>query len=724
MKLRSWLFFTLLFTILALSFPIFSTGKREKKQVIILDIPRFDLAEITPEYPFLIKFLANSSVGLVTIPTIDYPLKSGQIYLYFNSNSFLKTPPEGYGIYDYSEKVNGIRAAHLYQTFVGKTLLPESAVNLDLEKLLNSNSNLNNSNLGYFGNTLHANLLKTAAIGNADTERPNRLGAAMIMDSEGIIDYGAVGKETLQKDRLFPSGVRTNLQRIVQYYRRIRNKVDLIVITLGDFERIESYTHLLSPSQKEFYRRQTLRHYNDLCRNLLSSVPSKSTMIVVFTCLQPDKSHIKNNGLTPVMIKGTDFQNGLLYSRNTRKKGHVTYPDLRNTILAYLSVPIDNRQQAITVMPGNWQTIIIEQLGLVADYSFRWPLLTIFVTLFAGLTCIIVTGLILHLNVTLLKALGWCYLWLLTIPATFLLEGLASPTEWFWVILYTFGISGLIFAVVILVSKMDMLDALGWIALINVILVLGDGLSNGFCQSKSFLGYTAVSGKRYYGIGNEYMGVLMGAYIVFITLNLKKLRNPKILWSIIAIISLIFFHPYLGADVGGGMTAILGLGITTLLWLKKPIRNICVLFLILVVLITGIGVWDMLANPYLTSHFGQLLLAVKENGVSSLLNVITHKLEMSWWLLSSTPLTIVVLLILFAVPLISKSPSSFIQGFIVRYPDLKAGCVGLSVTALLGFVFNDSGIVSATIMFIFGLAMVLVCLLMDSDDSIRQSKVM
>lgn len=716
MKLRFWFFFTLLLSVLMLPIPIFSTGNHERKQVIILDIPRFDLAEITPEYPFLNKFIANSSVGLVTIPSIDYPLKSGQIYLYFNSNSFLKTPPEGYGIYDYTEKVNGIRAADLHQTFSGKPALPGNAINIDLEKLLQSNTNLTNSNLGYFGNTLHDLLLKTAVIGNADTERPNRSGAAMAMDSEGIIDYGAVGKETIQKDRLFPSGGRTNLQRVIQYYRRIRSKADLIVITLGDLERIESYTRLLNPSQKEFYRRQTLRRYDGLCRDLLGSIPSRPAMIVVFTCLQPDKPHIKNNGLTPVIIHGTDFPNGLLYSRSTRKKGHITYPDLRNTILAYLSVPIDNRRQAVAVMPGDWQNLIIEQLGLVTDYSFRWPLLTTYIALLVGLTCVIIIGLILHFKIAFLKAIGWCYLWLLTIPATFLLEGLASPTQWRWVILYTLGISGLILTGAMIAGKKNLLGALGWIALINAILVLGDGLTNGFCQSKSFLGYTAVSGKRYYGIGNEYMGVLMGAYIVFITVNLKKLRNPKILWSIVALTSLIFFHPYLGADVGGGMTAVLGLGITTLLWLRKPIRlkNIGLLLLILVIFIIGIGVWDMLANPSLTSHFGQLLLAIKEKGANSLLSIIMHKLEMSWWLLSSTPLTMVVLLILFAVPFIFKSPSPFIQRFIARYPDLKAGCIGLSATALLGFVFNDSGIVSAAIMFMFGLAMVLICLLEES----------
>jgi len=691
-----------------------------KSQVIILDIPRFDLAEITPEYRFLNQFINRSSTGLVAMPINSLRIKPAQIYLYFNAGNFLQIPDEGYGIYDVDEIVGGIRVGDLYETYMGDKALSQNAVNLDLAKIRRLNQAVSFAKLGMVGETLHQAGLKTAAIGSSDTKKKAaRYGAALVMDRAGRVDYGALESKMLRNDSHFPSGVRTNAEQIIKSYNNFQGSAAVIVITLGDLERIESCQAQLTPAQKDYFRRLTLQRYDRLLARLLSQeAPDK--MVMIFTCLQPQKLHLKDNGLTPVLIKSNHFQGGILYSPYTRKNGHVTYNNLQSTIFNHLKItPWAAQEAPISQIKGHWQQIAIEQLGLVTNYSFRMPLLTTYVVLLLLLTISIILGLLIKIKTDFLKLLGWGYLFLLTMPATCLLEAIINPTKWSAVIFYTLGIAAVILACSTWLGRKRLLKTLAWLSLITVGLILLDGLFNGYFEIKSFFGYTAVSGKRYYGIGNEYMGVLMGAYIIFVSLSLEKMGKwrTQILTSAVALISLIFFHPYCGADVGGGITAILGLGLTSYLWLERPIRlrELVGLIMILILALIGIGIFDLLLNPNSISHFGQLLQSIGTKGLDSLLIVVYRKLEMSWWVMNYTPLTMVLLGILLLILVIYKYPSKRVQRFILQYPTISHGCLGLSLTALIGFFFNDSGIVSAAMIFMFGVAMVLVRLIEDAD---------
>ena len=159
------------------------------------------------------------------------------------------------------------------------------------------------------------------------------------------------------------------------------------------------------------------------------------------------------------------------------------------------------------------------------------------------------------------------------------------------------------------------MTALANISLITFLIVLVDSLFGGYAELKSFLGYSAVSGGRYYGIGNEYMGVMLGAYLTWMALFLPKVRTwrRELLWLAVFLISLVFFHPYLGADIGGGISALLGLGITTYLWLQRPIglKEIGRLLLSALIIVIIVGIWDSIFNPGPVSHLGQLWQAIR-----------------------------------------------------------------------------------------------------------------
>ncbi|MGE5605957.1 MAG: hypothetical protein ACM3YE_09725 [Bacteroidota bacterium] len=217
-----------------------------------------------------------------------------------------------------------------------------------------------------------------------------------------------------------------------------------------------------------------------------------------------------------------------------------------------------------------------------------------------------------------------------------------------------------------------------------------------------------VTGARYYGVGNEYMGILLGSSLVGLSLSIKGFKNRGGLVPFIAfLLSLILIHPNFGADVGGGITALTGLGITNYLWLKQPIRlrEIIRLGLMTLAALVLAGAWDLFLNRDSLSHLGQLLLAIGERGPMVFYAMVIRKLSLNLRLLSSTPLTLVLIGILLAMPLLYRFPPARLQKLKEKHPEAVAGLTGIAVTALIGFMVNDSGIVSAAMIFMFGIGL-------------------
>ncbi|HEX3047584.1 MAG TPA: hypothetical protein VHY08_22725, partial [Bacillota bacterium] len=307
------------------------------KSVLILDIPRFDPGDISPRYPNLMKLLKSAAVGMMTTPLAD-PLTLEKVYLSFNSGAQVKAPPDNNGIYNCREEAQGETAGALYQKMTGIQAPEAGAVNLGFPKMIQQNDPALQPSLGLFGKLLHDHGIRTAAIGNADGDMVNRSGAAMIMDQNGIIDWGAVGRETLTEDPLFPYGLRTNYDQILNYWSQLKSKASVMVITLGDLERIDRFGVYLDQNGWNEYRKLAMRNYDDFLGRILPKIDFDHAMLLVFTALPPGKELTPGSRLTPVIAKGPGLRAGLLSSNSTRKKGIVTCYDLPLSILSFLNI--------------------------------------------------------------------------------------------------------------------------------------------------------------------------------------------------------------------------------------------------------------------------------------------------------------------------------------------------------------------------------------------------
>lgn len=715
---RRILIISLLFVVL---FTIFRPSLRAStpKNVLIIDIPRLTLAEITADYPNLLKFVENGSVAIMTTPLRE-PVALDQVYFNFNSGAQVKTAEDNYLLFDYSEEYHGIPAGALYHSLSGYRAATTGIVHLGLTKLIQQNSKDITFNIGLFGELLHQNSIKTAAIGNADADLISRCGALLLMDRKGRLDYGVIGKNSLIVDSKFPFGLRTDNERVFTAWRDFHHKAGVVVVTLGDLERLERFSLYLTDRQWAHYRRQVLRNYDLLIGRFMHELDFSNTLALVFTAQAPLRKGGTGERLTPVVIRGPGFGSGLLYSGSTRKSGIITCYDLPITLLNYLKIPKTRYYSGhvLRQVSGDWRSIRREQQQLIQNYNVRWPLLTVYGYLLIGLILAgIISAVFWPFRYQIMQRLGYGYLFLITIPVVFLIEAAINPLNWVAILGWTIGLASLIWLITLYLAKRDQLGTLANISILTVVVIVFEGLFNGCLELKSFLGYSAIAGARFYGIGNEYMGFLLGAYIVAVSIYLPKITRCKIqvLWLVACSLAIFLAHPNLGSSIGGGATALMGLGITTYLWLERPIRLKEIIGLIAAAfsLLILAGLWDYYININSMTHFGQFVTILKSQGFDTITNLIERKLELNIRLIAYTPWTKVLLAILVAIPILYKKPPLLVARFIQRYPAETSGFFGLSLTAIVALLINDSGIVTVTTMYMFGLPMLLLLILKD-----------
>ena len=692
-----------------------------KRQVVIIDLPRFDLAEVSNHYPNLLRLVQGSSAGIMSTPLAEQ-VTGDMVYLAFNSGSQLKTDEEANRFFNASENIQGFQAGRLYKTLTGFNVSPNNGVNLGLARLIQLNSSTIVKNIGLFGKILHKNDLKTGVIGNSDADILNRSSAMLLMDPKGIVDFSAAGPETTLKDPLFPYETRTDIEKVLAVYKDLKNKADVIVITLGDMERLERFSFYLNENRWRFYREQVLRNYDKLLGGLIAEIHANetsrrvSTLIMIFSPMPSARNTRDNTKLNPVLIAGPGFGSGILFSTSSRRTGIVTCYDLPATILNFLNIGTRSFSgHNLRSVPGKWTAINPELKNLVRNYVVRWPLLTGYGYLLIGLFLFAIFGLIFnYMNPWLYKALGFAYLFVLTIPAVFLIESAVNPLSWGAIAGWTLGLGGLGLFTAFYLGKKDFLKALSILSFVTVIMIVADGLLNGYFELKSFFGYSAVAGARFYGLGNEYMGFLIGAYIVFISINYEKLgkHRNQFLWLMVGLMAIFLAHPNFGANIGGGITALVGLGITVYLLSGHPvgIKEIGALAGALATLLLMVGFWEIYVSGSFITHFGQFLNLIKTNGFGAIGDLISRKWELNLRLIAYTSWTKILICILFAIPVLYKKPPAMAQKFLTEYPHIGRGFTGLAMAALIALIVNDSGIVSVATMFIFGGIMLLLAI--------------
>lgn len=672
------------------------------QQVWWFNVPGLSLQDLrTPGQPHLEWMMEHASVGAMNMKTGGRETLSNS-YAALGAGTRAVAPADE-GFYHPDEPVVDVgglestTAGLLYTRRMGEEAPRGSVVYPGIMRYRAENEKIHFTvKPGALGEALQQKGLSTLVLGNLDEgNKPVRYAPLLTMNSRGITPEGSVGKGMLVSDPKRPYGVKTHYRRIGDRLFSWR-KSGLAVVDLGDLYRLEKFGETMSPTVRQKMRQQILMELDAFLGQVLSRAGENRLVMLTST----SGGLPEEEGLFPVlMYQSSEKQPGLLTSSTTRRTGMISNIDLAPTLLDRMGVEIPDEMlgRPMKVVTGNngmfWSTVdrveSINRLRPSVLYSYILIQMLVLVT---GLTLILKNG----------RGRGWMesvFLAVMLTPFLFLILSDVTAGSW-WMVSGTLVLTGLAFSKVL--TRASTLPLLFWAGLLGFLPVVVDGLLGGPLIRHSFLGYDPIKGARYYGVGNEYMGVVLGSSILACAAWLERRpsfsRRVRLGVGLFFFALLVFFAaPFWGTNAGGALASAVGFGVAYLRffkakWSRRATLKMMGMAAIGILTLVALNVWFPVESP---SHIGKALSDLQGGNFEEIVQVINRKLEMNLKLIRFSSWGKVFLLSLLAMAVLAFRPAGGLKMLTQRYPQLFNGFTAILAGSLAALAFNDSGIVSA-----------------------------
>lgn len=587
--------------------------------------------------------------------------------------------------------------------------------------------------------------LDVALYGNGDVPGEKRRYAALLaMDDEGIVLQGDVSAATLVADPLFSGGRRTDYDKLAERVRAHLSPaegVDVVVVDLGDLARLEDAASFLSDERALELRRITLERLASFTVDVIDAEASERSRVVYLVSPSPS-TMLDRAGtlLTPVLrwhvgpgaeSGSGQAPTGLLTSATTRRDGIVTNGDFLPSVLNDLGVEAKaasgGRRWRVVAHPDALSALLDRYHEIKSVHRQRLPViqpyfLTLLALLFLGAALIVLTrrGLIRGTR-------KWASLWrlgttaFLAFPAALLLLSLfpQTPLPMTWALVLVSSL-----ALTLLAARFTGMRGTGPAGLLGAItagLLVVDVALGAPLMQKSLLGYDPVAGSRYYGIGNEYMGVLFGAALMacgWISDGRRKERGvdkgagrlfPWIVLGLFLAITLLMIHPRLGINVGGAITGACT-GVAALLFLSKrpfTLKSAVASGSAVLVVVAATALLDSYLLGEEASHLGQVVQTINDSGSDPLWALFGRKAAVNLRLIRLTVWSRVVFVAFGFLVAAVFTPNWFHRELARRFPGLVDMTKTSVIASLVALVVNDSGVVAASTLLLWPVLTVL-----------------
>jgi hypothetical protein len=624
-------------------------------------------------------------------------------------------------------------AYEIYQQRTGITPPDNSIVQLGLARIEVNNSELPRTlEIGAIGTALHQAGFKTAVFGNTDLmNEPGRLAVSIAMDNKGIVDYGLIDNELLLSDSLFPGGMRTDYEKLLNAVKTYLSDYQFIVVQLGDTERLYQQQSDILPEVYEKNYQTTLKRTDSFINELTNSLNEND--LLMFLSPTPDENLVNERKmLTPVIIweKGNS-SNGptILSSGTTKHPGIVMSTDIAPTIINYFNLKTKSSLtgRPMYTLPAEYDSVeflIDKQSKLAVTYDARTPLQQGYVAFQIIILAVALYMIFVSKRGT--KFLKPAILYVVSVPLTYLLMPLLPNPNVPIVAMELIFLAAAITATVTILGRGNFMSSFAMLAIATSVMLVVDILLGQPLQKQAILSYDPMVGARFYGIGNEYMGVLIGSMIMAAALMVNKFTNRK---NMAVVVSGIIFAltiycmaaPNLGTNVGGTIAASSAFLVTFLLFTGVKFRPKVIIGIIItvVLLLLSFIVFDLSRPIQQQSHIGQTARLIIDGGFVEIFNIIQRKLEMNLKLVRYTVWTRVLLASIIVLAILFYKPKGIMKNIQANYPYLFKGFIGLVTGALVAFAFNDSGVVAAATTMIFG-APPLIYLVLSEEQQIKR----
>lgn len=685
----------------------------ERAVIVVLD--RLLLNDL--QDPAFERLLAHSAVGLMNTNTGGIR-NVENTHVSIGSGSRAVGTGAAFSAYDARETVHRVEAGEEFYRRTGVRPDENAVVHLGIARVRQLTDEVPSAaEVGVIGRTLREAGMTTAVIGNADWDGESRRHAATIaMDQNGLVDMGHVGRDLLIRDPDFPGEYRTDFDQLLEQFRACA-QADLIVIETGDLARLDEARNEVLPAMMAEHRRTAVNRSAVFIDRLLDELDLSRDLLLVVVPTPKASAISEGDLLTPVIAAGPGIEPGLLGAASTRREGIVLNIDVAPTILEHLDleVPESVTGRAMYSLAGAGGLADLESLNerLVLTHNARVPIIKTYMSVLIG-TVIFVLYMILVPRSKLIarRYLHYLILFVMGFPLASLLLVLFRPENSVEMVVLLLALILLIGGTAALLSRNSRNTAFGFLALVTAVTIVVDLLLGSPLQKQSLLSYDPLGGARFYGLGNEYMGVLIGSTILSAAAALTRWpgRRPVIILLTVLFFGLTLFavaNPSLGANMGGSITASVAFLLTLLLFLGVRFTRRVILLAGggVLAFLAGLTLFDFLRGAEQQSHIGRAARLVFTGGplqgLQEAFNIIERKVSMNWKLLRYTIWSRVFLATLGGFALLFYLPVGRMQAFKLRCPDLFRGFVGIIIGAIVALIVNDSGVVAAATTMIF-----------------------
>lgn len=400
--------------------------------------------------------------------------------------------------------------------------------------------------------------------------------------------------------------------------------------------------------------------------------------------------------LAPVIVAGSGLSTGVLTSATTRTAGLISDVDIAPTLRQWHGIPLQIGEHPVRVLAGDDAFSRVQSLARRYRWNAQGLIPIVILQVLGGLLVVLaalrVQAASRRARLLLSVAIGT----LLSLPAgTVLAPYLPASTLWQYggmILLSAVGLSLLAHWG----AWEEPFRATIRACALSVLVILADAVGGQYGAKFSMYSAYALSGIRFYGIGNELMGVLVGCALAWglhgVPVSSLSLRMTSLLRATLWIaVAAVLAVPAWGANMGGLLTAAVGLGCA---WefdraKGKPVLARCAGWWVAGSLIMIAVLWldSLSASP---SHAGEAWLRWRAEGWGAIASALSSKLALTTRVLLS-PFAWGVLLVIGGALWVMRRRG-------VLFPCWNSGRgapLPWLVCIVSAFLFNDSGFVPA-----------------------------
>jgi hypothetical protein len=285
--------------------------------------------------------------------------------------------------------------------------------------------------------------------------------------------------------------------------------------------------------------------------------------------------------------------------------------------------------------------------------------------------------------------------WTVSVPAALLLAAPVSPEG--------VGLSFVAYAFAFVLSLPPPLFALRFpvrpvitgVCALTALVLVADGFLGSPFLGRSPFSYSVIEAARFYGIGNEAAGALLGAALAACPAGGQAALAGIVVAATLGL-------PGLGADFGGLLASGVGFTSLTLASARRVTRRqVALLAALCAAVIAGLVLWEAARDAPSRTHVGQAVAAARSRGSGALAEIAARKAALGARLLVTSPWAALLLAeVIAGVWLLRRRTAARQKAFLC---DRDAATVrAIAAAGITALLVNDSGVVAAATCLLYG----------------------